>query len=367
MPGERFELPAGGELVQSIFDAAVDAILTIDERGIVQFANAAVERMFGYRLDEVIGRNVSLLAPSPYREEHDRYLRRYLETGQKRIIGIGREIVGQRKDGSQFPVHLAVSELRIGQRRLFTGIVRDITELKQAQQRALQAERLAAIGQMVTGLAHESRNAIQRAQACQEMLALDLEGSPELLDLVGRTRNALSDLHRLYEEVRSYASPVLLEPERCDLAELWRRVWSHLEVARAEKSVLLVEELDGVRPVCVVDRHRMEQVFRNILENAIEACPDPGEVHVQCAELTLNGAPALQIALCDNGPGLTAEQLQRAFEPFFSTKKKGTGLGMAIAKRLVEAHGGRIELSNSGRGGGAVVRVILAREPTTDH
>jgi PAS domain S-box-containing protein len=360
------ELPAGDELAQSIFDAAVDAILTIDERGVIQAANAAVERLFGYRRDELIGRNVKMLAPAPYREAHDDYLRRYLDTGERKIIGIGREVLGQRKDGSVFPIHLAVSELSWGGRRLFTGIVRDISELKQAQQRALQAERLAAIGQMVTGLAHESRNAIQRAQACLEMLALDLEHSPELLDLVGRSKQALSDLHRLYEEVRSYAAPIRLEPAACDLSEIWRRTWSHLELTRAHKEVQLTEELQGLAPVCVVDRHRIEQVFRNILENAIDACPDPGEVRIACAETDLGGAPALQIALSDNGPGLTPEQERRAFEPFFSTKKMGTGLGMAIAKRLVEAHGGRIEMGNNGRSG-TVVRVTFLRELPTDH
>jgi PAS domain S-box-containing protein len=483
------KLRESGEQIRGIVETAVDAIVTIDEKGIVQSVNPAVERLFGYSSDEVVGQNVSMLAPSPFREEHDDYIGNYLSTGEKKIIGIGREIVGQRKDGSKFPVHLAVSEVQLPGRRLFTGIVRDISDLKQAEQelrdseqryrclvetagvvivsltpehrivqwnreaervfgwsrdevlgrnyvemflpdevhddviaeirknldgqptrgyentvvsrdgtrrillwdatrlvnesgepsgivavgqditerkkaqdRALQAERLAAIGQMVTGLAHESRNAIQRAQACQEMLALDLQDQPELLDFSQRTQQALDDLHRLYEEVRGYGTPFKLEPETCDLADLWRKTWSHLEVARRGRNVRLREETGNVDLQCRVDLLHVEQVFRNILENALDACPEPGEVVVKCAETELNGMPALQIALCDNGPGLTIEQAKNIFEPFFSTKKKGTGLGMAIAKQFVEAHGGRIEVGNSDRPGAEIV-VKLPREP----
>jgi signal transduction histidine kinase len=240
------------------------------------------------------------------------------------------------------------------------GVGHDITGLKQAQERALQAERLAAIGQMVAGLAHESRNALQRSQACLEMLALELEDRPEGLELLGRIQRAQDHLHHLYEEVRGYAAPIRIRRQVCDLDALLRDTWSHLEVTRRGRDVRLAvaqaSRLCGQagRPsddiadlACSVDRHALEQVFRNVLENAISVSPDPGEIAVCFAETRLDGRPALEITVRDQGPGLSPEQQERIFEPFFTTKTHGTGLGMAIAKRIVDAHGGRISVRSA--------------------
>ena len=153
--------------------------------------------------------------PSPYREAHDGYMKNYLESGQKKIIGIGREVVGRRKDGTTFPIHLAVTEIKVDGRRLFTGIIRDISDVKVAERKLAESERLAAIGQMVAGLAHESRNAFQRSHACLATLALDLTDQPESLKLVEKTQKALDDLNFLYEEVRDYAAPIVLEITAC--------------------------------------------------------------------------------------------------------------------------------------------------------
>jgi len=349
--------------LRAILTTAVDPIITIDDQGIIESVNHAAEDTFGYQSAELVGRNVAILMPSPYRDEHDTYIANYLKTGEKRIIGIGRELEGLRRDGTSFPMELAISEVTLGDRRVFTGIARDITEKKRAEERALQAERLATIGQMVTGLAHESRNAIQRAKACQEMMALDLQGQSDLLNLSERTQQALDDLHRLYEELRGYAAPIRLELQECDVSGLWRKSWSDLEETEAREQIQFSEETNGVKLTCQIDPYRIEQVFRNILENSLDACSSSGQVVVKCAATALNGAPALQIALRDNGPGLTVEQAKSVFEPFFSTKKKGTGLGMAIAKRIVEAHGGEIRVANVGRPGAEIV-MTLPRQPT---
>lgn len=190
---------------RAVLNTAVDSIITIDSQCVIASVNPATTRMFGYRDSELLGRNVSMLMPEPWASQHDEYIRRYLQTGKASIIGVGRQIMALRRDGSTFLVHLAISEFTVRQTRYFTGIIRDLTDLEQVQKQLLQSERLAAIGQMVTGLAHESRNALQRAQACLDMLALDLQHQPEQLDLARRARTALQDLHRLYEEVRSYA------------------------------------------------------------------------------------------------------------------------------------------------------------------
>jgi hypothetical protein len=344
----------------SILDTAVDAIITIDERGIVQSVNAAAVRLFGFAEREIVGQNVKLLMPSPDCDQHDTYIQNYLRTGEKKIIGIGREVVGLRKDGSLFAMDLAVSEVRLDDRRLFTGIVRDLSQQKQAEERSRQAERLAAIGQTVTGLAHESRNAFQRSQACLEMLAMELEDRPEALELVERTQKALDDLHHLYEEVRDYAAPIILDRQVCDLAHVWRDSWSHLRQAHGEKGVHLIERADGVDLACQVDWFAMGQVFRNVLENAIAACPVGGRIVVHCREVRLLGQYAIEVAIRDDGPGFDPANRGKVFDPFFTTKVKGTGLGMAIARRIVEAHGGRIALGDAGPGAEVILTLPRA-------
>jgi PAS domain S-box-containing protein len=239
----------------------------------------------------------------------------------------------------------------------------DITALKQAQERTLQAERLAAIGQMVTGLAHESGNALARSQACLEMLALEVEDRPDAINLVDRIQKAQDHLRQLYDEVRNYAAPLVLEREMCGLDAVWRQAWANLAVQRQERQATLREECAAVDLVCAIDPFRLEQVFRNVLENALAACKDPVEVAVLCSDALLDGQTALRVAVRDNGPGLTAEQQRRIFEPFFTTKTKGTGLGMPIARRIVEAHGGQITAGHAS-GGGAEIVFTLPRKYT---
>jgi two-component system, LuxR family, sensor kinase FixL len=236
----------------------------------------------------------------------------------------------------------------------------DITFLKQAQERALQAERLAAIGEVVTGLAHEGRNALARSQACLEMLALAVRDRPEALNLINRLQKAQDDLHRLYEDVRSYASPIKLDTTSCDLGLIWRETWAHIESARKDKQAVFREVVDGVDLRCVVDPFRFEQVFHNILENALAATSPPVAVEIRAEDATLDGQPALRIAVCDNGPGIGPEQRPKIFDPFYTTKAKGTGLGMPIAKRIVEAHGGQITVGD-GDGPGAVFLIAIPR------
>jgi signal transduction histidine kinase len=234
-------------------------------------------------------------------------------------------------------------------------------QLRQAQEQALQAERLAAIGQMVTGLAHESGNALARSQACLEMLALEVQDRPEALDLIARIQKAQDHLRQLYEEVRGYAAPLRLEREWVDVSTIWRQAWTNLVVLRQGRDAEVHEEKTGMDLHCPVDHFRLEQVFRNIFENALAACRDPVRITVTCTDAGLVGRPALQVAVRDNGPGLNAEQRQRIFEPFFTTKTKGTGLGMAIASRIVVAHGGRIDVGNA-IGAGAEIVLVLPRE-----
>jgi signal transduction histidine kinase len=235
------------------------------------------------------------------------------------------------------------------------------SQLKQAQEQALQSARLAAIGQMMTGLAHESGNALARSQACLEMLALEVQDRPEALDLIQRVQKAQDHLRQLYEEVRGYAAPLRLEREVWDVSGVWRQAWANLAVQRQGRDAELREQTAGVDLRCPVDHFRLEQVFRNMFENSLAACRGPVRLTVACAGAELAGRPALRVAVRDNGPGLSPEQRQRIFDPFFTTKTKGTGLGMAIAKRITDAHGGQIAVGNAA-GPGAEILITLPRD-----
>ncbi len=220
----------------------------------------------------------------------------------------------------------------------------DFTERREAHERMLRAERLAGIGQMITGLAHESRNALQRIQSCSEMLELEVEGNDEALRLVHRLQSAQDDIRRLLDEVRSFAAPVQLERSPCDLSHIWREAWQLVETARRDRDTALEEPAGEVDSKLCADRFRLVQVFRNLLENSLAACSGPVRISIACREVTHESGPALEISVRDNGPGLTPEARLSVFEPFFTTKTKGTGLGMAIARQIVEAHGGWIDL-----------------------
>jgi PAS domain S-box-containing protein len=320
------------------------------------------ETLTGFTAPEVLGRNFFETFLS---EEHRR-------PGSDNLRNI---LAGTPVEGIEKPVRCKDGSVRWvlwNARRLpdyegepaVLAVGQDITDLKQAQDRTLQAERLAAIGQMMTGLAHESGNALQRSQACLEMLALDVQDRPDALNLVSRIQNAQNHLQQLYDEVRNYAAPLKLERQTASVAGTWRLAWANLSMQRQGRQTSLREQCDGIEVRCLIDPFRMEQVFRNILENALAACRDPVEIVVHCSDTTLAGQPALRVAVRDNGPGLSLEQRQRIFEPFFTTKTKGTGLGMAIAKRIVEAHGGQLTVGNAPVGGsaqGAEIFIILPR------
>lgn len=244
-------------------------------------------------------------------------------------------------------------------------------QLADAEVRLLQAERLAAIGQMVTGLAHESGNALQRSQACLQILANRLRDRPDLVDLVDRIQAAQEHLLHLYEDVRSYAAPIRLQAEWCALAAIWRAAWDDLGVLRGDRRAEIREHIrlpgpdsagDGIVVNVRVDPFRFKQVFRIILENALAASPDPVLIDIDARLAEVGGRRVLRLAVRDHGPGIPQEDRARVFEPFVTTKTKGTGLGLAIARRIVEAHDGRIGLGD-GRPGCEVVITLPSEAP----
>jgi signal transduction histidine kinase len=246
-------------------------------------------------------------------------------------------------------------------RRLFTVFMRDISDLKEAQARILQSERLAAIGKAMAGLVHESRNALQRSQAGLERLARRVAHQPGAPELIEAVQRAQEDLHRLYEEVREYAAPVRIHPQLVSMDECLHEAWEHLGVDRNERRANLKVDSSAADTCCEFDPFALRQVFRNVLENSLAACDDPVELEVRFLDDALEGRPALSVSIRDNGPGLSSEQQARMFDEFYTTKTHGTGLGLPIARRLVEVHRGRIAAASSRAGKGTEVIITLPR------
>ncbi len=349
--------------MQAILDTAVDAIVTIDLSGIIRHVNHATERLFGYTESELIGQNVSMLMPAPYSAEHDGYLQHYLETREARIIGSGREVEAKRKDGTTFPVDLAVSE--VTELGLFTGILRDITDRHAERRRLMESERLAALGQAMTGLTHESRNALARSQSNLRMLARRLQDRPELLELIRGALQANDAIRRQFEEVREYAAPIHLHLEQLSLRNLIESVWENLAGERENHIAELRFANDASCDICEVDTFHVQNAFRNIFENSLAACTDPVEILVTISDDELDRRPALRVSIRDNGPGLPVEIVGKIFDAFFTTKARGTGLGLAIVRRSIEAHNGRVE-GRSGDTNGAEITLILPRTRRDD-
>jgi signal transduction histidine kinase len=231
-------------------------------------------------------------------------------------------------------------------------------EREQTNEKLLQANRLATIGEMNTRLAHESRNALQRLRVCTEMLEYEVEDNTEAIRLIARAQNAQDDLRRLFDEVSNFASPLTLERTPCRISSLWHEAWDLLHWQRTDRQAELVEDnLEGDLHV-KVDRFRLVQLFRNLFENSLAACDDPVCIHIECSDGHLGPSDAIEIHIRDNGSGLDEEARRMAFQPFYTTKTKGTGLGLAITQRIMDAHGGTIEvLDKSNTGAEFVLRL----------
>jgi PAS domain S-box-containing protein len=336
-----------------LVEAAACLVVIVDEDHRVAYCSPYGRELTGHDVEEIIGRDFleMLVAPSARAEVVAELAATF--AGQPTR---GREHPILRRDGSQrWLVWNAQRLANFNESPAVLAVGHDFTERREAHARMLRAERLAGIGQMITGLAHESRNALQRIQSCSEMLELEVEGNEEAIRLLHRLQSAQDDLRRLLDEVRSFAAPMQLECSPCDLAVTWREAWHLLETVRRGRDAALVEDAKLVDVKICGDRFRLVQLFRNLLENSLAACSDPVRIGVRCCEVAHNEQPALEISVCDNGPGLSPGARQNVFEPFFTTKTKGTGLGMAIARQIVDAHGGRIELGAASQGAEFVI------------
>jgi PAS domain S-box-containing protein len=340
------------ERLRSIVESAVDAIIVIDHCGSLQAFNPSAERLFGYRVSEVIGRNVSMLMPSPDRERHDGYLRHYLTTGEQKIIGVGREVTALKKDGTTFPVHLSVGEMKTDDgRRSFTGILHDLSDRVGLEQRLAEQKSLAKLGEMAAVVAHEVKNPIAGIRGALQVITARMPADQRdrtiLVDIITR----LDGLNRIVQDMLMFSRPRALRQERIDLGPLLRETASLIE---RDPSMLNLEIRVTGGCEIVGDREMLQIVFQNILMNGAQAMDGQGHIEV---EISGSGARC-RIAVTDRGPGMPEETRAKAFDAFFTTKHRGTGLGLPIAKRVVESHGGTIHIEMA-PGGGTTISVEL--------
>lgn len=366
----RQQLEDRSEHLRSILATVPDAMIVIDERGIMRSFSIAAEHQFGYTADEVLGCNVSMLMPSPHREAHDDYIARYLATGERRIIGIGRVVVGQRKDGSTFPMELAVGEVRRKDgARLFTGFIRDLTERQQTENRLqdLQAElfhlsRLSELGQMASALAHELNQPLTAAtnylKAARRLAGGRTDLPPKVIDAVEKASEQTIRAGQIIRRLRAFVARGEAEKRVEDLQKVIEEASALALVGAKERGVKVRIRLAPGTPPVLIDRIQIQQVLLNLIRNAVEALTDAPRRELELAAGPVEDGEMIRVSVADTGPGLAEEVAARLFEPFVTTKERGMGVGLSICRTIVEAHGGRLWYEPT-PGGGATFRFTV--------
>lgn len=351
--------------LRSILETAPDAIVVIDEKGLMLSFSASAERMFGFAEDEVLGENVSMLMPSPDRERHDSYLERYMRTGERRIIGIGRVLTARHRDGTTFPIELSVGEARIDNARVFTGFMRDLTERQEAELRVhdLQSvlahvQRVSEMGTLATSLAHELNQPLTAIANYVETASNLLQAVPDE-ETLAVIREALDECAaqsvragQIVRRLRDFISRGETERRIESLQRLITEASALALVGAGEQNLEVDVRLDPTADRVLVDRIQIQQVILNLIRNAIEAMAD-SPVRRLLIDSERQPGGLIQVTVADSGPGLAEEVRVRLFEPFQSTKSAGMGLGLSISAAIVSAHGGRIWAEPSKLGGTA--------------
>ena len=368
--------------LNAILNATVDAMIIIDHTGTIELFNAAAQRMFGYSVQEVIGKNIKMLMPEPYRKEHDQYLDNYMKTNQARIIGIGREVKACKKDGEIFPIELSVGEVKESSHKQFVGIIRDISDQVQARsdaivnrERLAHVTRLSTMGEMAAGIAHEINQPLSAvssyAQACKNLLQREnslanASQKQKLTDTLEKISNQALRAGEVIRRLREFVKKRNTEREYINFNDL---IQDTIDLAKVDTRLLdhgiKLTLCSAPAPCLLIDQVQLQQVLFNLIRNAIDAMEDQPSAPVMIQTKWIN-EQYLEVSICDTGYGITEENRARLFHPFFTTKTSGMGMGLPICQSIIQSHGGELKHS-PGSPQGSVFSFTLPAKPIVNH
>ena len=366
-------------LLRAIIETSPDGLITIDEAAQILSFNPAAEAMFGYQADEVIGKNIKCLMPPPYREAHDGFMDRYLTTGERRIIGIGREVLAQRKNGEIFPIDLAVGEVKLPDCRRFAGFIRDASaryaakrNVDELRNELLHVSRLSELGEMASALAHELNQPltaiINYLEACRRLLERhDQDSLGQTESLMRKTSDQAHRAGKIIQQLRTFITKGETEHKFEAINPVVREAAELAMVGIRSQSIDTIFDLAPALPKVMIDRVQIQQVVMNLVRNSIDALAD-----VDLRKLTIRTGIAahesIQIDVIDTGAGLPKEVRDRLFQPFVTTKPGGIGIGLSICKTIVDAHSGRLWTTANPDGGTAFhISLPIHRDEPTAH
>jgi two-component system, LuxR family, sensor kinase FixL len=359
----------------SVFDTAVDGMIVTDDRGNVLAFNKACERLFGYEASDLLGQNVSRIMPREYAGAHDHYVKNYLDTGEKKIIGIGREVKAKHKDGTVFPIELSIGEASTQGGRQFIGILRDLRARKQIEDRLAKTQaqllhmtRISALDEMGAAIAHELNQPLTAAllylQSVSRKAKSDGSLDPLLLDVIGKAEREAERAGEIIQRMRQLVEKKAPQRETIDVSELVKSCLEMAELGISEDETYLQSDLENGLPSLQADPVQIRQILINLLRNAREAVADQVVKRVILSVSRADGF--LEFCVKDNGPGVPEELVDGLFRAFTGAKHKGVGLGLAISRSIAQNHGGDLRLENGLGGGASFILTLPVGEPEED-
>jgi two-component system sensor kinase FixL len=353
--------------LESMINAVPDAIITIDERGFISFFSAAAERMFQYKAEEVIGQNVMILMPAPYSAEHDGYLERYLRTGEKRIIGLGRIVSGRRKDGTTFPIELAVGEALAKGKHVFTGLIRDVSDRQETERRLhevqadlIHVSRLSAMGELASALAHELNQPLTAITnyllAARQLVQRGPEHAERASEIIGKSIDQAMRAGQIIRQLRSFVQKRDVERAPAQIDKVVDEASALAFIGLKEKSIRVAIERQDELPEIPIDRIQIQQVLINLIRNAVDAMEGRDRRELTIRITRDDGG--VRISIIDTGSGVAPDMEQKLFQAFATSKSTGMGVGLSISRNIVEAHSGRLWFEPN-PSGGAIFHLAL--------